>query len=927
MALPGIRPMQFDDISTTSSMLPEFNYEDVTLVWLDENVNESFDCLDTKCRLSAIVNYFKVFDNVQETIDYIRSALREHLFLIVSGSLGEMLIANVNDEFQLKFIYVFCMNKEKHSNWSCKYEKICGVFSDKYELFQNLTLQVRTYEKSLLAMSIFNRTRTATVESSTRDYIIEEDIGLMWLLMFFNILLHIPLDKNVAKQDMIAECRLYYNNNPAELKKIDEFENDYSPEMAIKWYTRDSFVYRLVNKALRTLNIDIIFKFRFLIIDLHQQLKQYHTNYIQSVSIMNPKRVMHKVYRSQHMGISKLEKLKTSVGNLICSNSFFSTTDDCLIAQAFVAGSCSSELILFEIEIPDSYYQNDFDALKVSCPFLKIEKLGQFEAENEVIFSLGALFRIESIEQYDIWYVRLKFEGEKDELTSDFHELEELEIGDYDWQTSCNVEDRILLLTEKFPPSSKNILNVYIKHGVFADAKSLTTTETLTTYRKGFELLMKCLPNYNSQITIAMYLSIGLLYCHRGERILAIQFGEVALQLAETCLRFDHDYALICYNYLGVIHRLEDQYTEALSIYEKMLSMAAEQNNTSALLAIYYEICSITCDFGDYDYEMICLVKIVELSRALGCENSKDTYYNFGTFHEKKGNFAAAFHYYKKYFQCLLQKKPCMADLIRFYFQAEIIYEKYKNYIAAIQIYIRMLIIELGPLPSYDRSLLRKYETVIRSIRHLIKCKSSRKLRCHFRLLISRSSSSTNFIKFITNIKFLLHLKFNHPKSLKAALHMLLRQALREYHDLKTYAMSMKNWQSLSKKILKVIPTCFAKIHRNTKMLRELQSTLDDYGRSFYLIQRGYFSGSYFDRYKSSGSYSLIEKCSTNIARLIDAFASSSHATMCQDRVHQKPRRRHRSPWIYQYRFCGCFKNSNVLCKRFTKRWAKFRAF
>ncbi|CAF4435543.1 unnamed protein product [Rotaria socialis] len=212
------------------------------------------------------------------------------------------------------------------------------------------------------------------------------------------------------------------------------------------------------------------------------------------------------------------------------------------MAPAFVAGSCKSEIVLFQIDIPDSYYHNVVDTLNFTCPFFKLENVSQFETESEVIFSMGALFRIESIEQY------MK---------------EELENGKYDWQNRCSVENRILLLTENFPQSSRNILNVYIKYGVFAEANSRTTTETLTTYQK------------DTQITDEI-----------AEPILAMQFGEAALHIAETYLHFDRDDSLICYNYLAVIHQLEDQYTEALSIYEIMLLIASEQNNTSALLGI-----------------------------------------------------------------------------------------------------------------------------------------------------------------------------------------------------------------------------------------------------------------------------------------------------------------------------------------------------
>jgi tetratricopeptide (TPR) repeat protein len=925
MAVHNIRPIQCDDLSTTPfCMSPEFNYEDVILIWTDENVNANFDCLDTKCRLTTIVNYLKVFSDVEETINYVRLALNEHLFLIVSGSLGEMVISQIYKESQLKFIYVFCIDKEKHLEWTYKYEKICGIFTDKYELFHHLSTKVRAYEKSLMDISIFSRTCPTTEENSIRDYFIEENISLMWLQLFFDILLRMPLDKNVAKQDMIAECRLYYKNNSVELKRIDEFEIDYCPETVIHWYTRDSFVYRLLNKALRTLNIDIIFKFRFLIIDLYQQLKQRHIDYIESLPTINPNKIIHTVYRSQHLGINELEKLKAGVGSLICPNSFFSTTESFLMAKAFVAGGRGSECVLFQIDIPDSYYSSIADALQYTRPFLKLESLSQFESESEVIFALGALFRIESIEEYDMWYVCLKFEAEHDELGEDFHLSEELENINQDWQNRRNVEDRILLLTEKLPQSCRGILNVYIKYGIFADENNITTAETLTTYRKGFELITKCLPDYCYLITVAMQLSIGLLYCNRGERILTIQLGEAAVRIAENYLHVDRDCLLICYDYLAVIHQLEDQYTEALSIYEKMLSLAIEQDHTSALLAIYDRIQSIAGDSGDYEYELICLKKVTELSRKLGCEDKVMTYFNFAVFYERKQNFDAALYYYKKNFLCLLQRNTSKSDLTRAYYHIGKMYEKQNYYIAALQIYVQMLAVELVSLPCYDRLLLWRYETMIKCIQRLIKCKCLKNVRYSFQSLMSKSPSSITFIKFIKKIKFLFYFKLDHPIALKESLNVLLTQILTEYNNRMMYGTYLKNLQRLIERFMKMKPPCFAKIYHNAQMLRKLRATVDGYQQFLYLIQRAYFSSSYMDKTEAQANYLSIKTCSNDIGRVIHSFNHSSHATLCQDRAQQKPRRRHRSTWICQYRFCGCFKNSSALHNRFTGSWARF---
>ncbi len=43
----------------------------------------------------------------------------------------------------------------------------------------------------------------------------------------------------------------YYNDNLSVINKIKEFKENYTPEQAIKWYTRDTFVFRVLNKAFR----------------------------------------------------------------------------------------------------------------------------------------------------------------------------------------------------------------------------------------------------------------------------------------------------------------------------------------------------------------------------------------------------------------------------------------------------------------------------------------------------------------------------------------------------------------------------------------------------------------------------------------------------------------------------------------------------
>ncbi|CAF1643030.1 unnamed protein product [Didymodactylos carnosus] len=69
---------------------------------------------------------------------------------------------------------------------------------------------------------------------------------------------------------------------------------------------RDTFVYHLLNRALRQLNLNGIFKFRFFITDLYEQLKQEYERYLEDDTYTSYE-VDHEsliVYRSQLIDVS-----------------------------------------------------------------------------------------------------------------------------------------------------------------------------------------------------------------------------------------------------------------------------------------------------------------------------------------------------------------------------------------------------------------------------------------------------------------------------------------------------------------------------------------------------------------------------------------------------------------------------------------------
>ncbi|CAF1310273.1 unnamed protein product [Didymodactylos carnosus] len=119
------------------------------------------------------------------------------------------------------------------------------------------------------------------------------------------------------------------------------------------------------------------------------------------------------LYRGQIMSLTEVEKMKTSIGQLISMNSFFSTSLNRDVALQFVKliskFSGNMQSVLFEIEANTD--------LKETKPFALIKHLSYYEKEDEVLFMLGLIFRLVCVEFDDkenVWRIELVLQSEND---------------------------------------------------------------------------------------------------------------------------------------------------------------------------------------------------------------------------------------------------------------------------------------------------------------------------------------------------------------------------------------------------------------------------------------------------------------------------------------------------------------------------------
>ena len=96
-------------------------------------------------------------------------------------------------------------------------------------------------------------------------------------------------------QQLVEYCRPQYANNGSESKVMDDFECNYRKHTPVWWYTLESFIYRILNHALRTFDIETLIKMKFFIQDLHEKIKQRHSQ------LARAKKTLCRLPRSRHI--------------------------------------------------------------------------------------------------------------------------------------------------------------------------------------------------------------------------------------------------------------------------------------------------------------------------------------------------------------------------------------------------------------------------------------------------------------------------------------------------------------------------------------------------------------------------------------------------------------------------------------------------
>ncbi|UJR12582.1 hypothetical protein I4U23_016758 [Adineta vaga] len=579
---------------------------DIIIIWF-KNQHE-------KILTDLRINIFYSYDELTAFLSELKT---NNVFLIIDQSMLLHILPYLDNLLQIIFIYIY-KDTEIYNpvpTVDCK-RTFRKISNNQDELSHSIQEDIEICRKDSLSTSLFD----LIVQEESTDQ--TKNMSFIWYHLLINSLFDSGVYHKTAKTDFINYCRQQYLDNKTGQNTITEFENKYSSIDAIRWYTRDSFVYRLLNKSLRTRNIDIIFKLRFFIIDLQNQLEQfYNEESMKSIPF---------VYHGQEISDVELDKLKTSVGKYISINTYFSASQNQRIAENFAIHPTA---ILFEIDI-----QNVISMKNKRIRPVNIQDKSYFPDELEIIFPIGSIFKVDSID-IDNSPRRIRLILTEDE--------------DYERMFEIFQKNYVMKL-----PSSVLFADLLISMGEYHKAKQY------------LHILIEELNLSNDMI------NNGYAYCSMGKI-----YDANALNLIEK----DNAFCARIYLYIGRLYRNKNEYDTALKYCHKALNYQHAMDS-SDLADLYDEFGSIYSQMQNFDQTVKYLNQSLNI-RQSNQSNYREyisTYISLIILYLKKSDYHETLQRLKDILHILINTVPQgHPDIVFIYTCVGIAYRKCEDYESA----------------------------------------------------------------------------------------------------------------------------------------------------------------------------------------------------------------------------------------------------
>ncbi|CAF1051582.1 unnamed protein product [Adineta ricciae] len=528
------------------------------LIWLDESIcDDNEDCYYTTAHLRSIACDLKSYSNVDECVLFIETMKDRKVYIIISGSLGQKVVPQIHDMSQIDTIFIFCGIEQRHKEWTREWSKVKGIFTEIMPICKSLKLATQRRQQNAISMSFIMS------DEQTNQL----NLNFIDTCMLKVVLATIPFgDADVL--DYVNYCRDLFVDNEEELNNVEQVKCKYRQETAIWWYSRRNFLYYMLNHGIRLLDCDTLVRMGFLINDLHRQIEQLHKD--------QKSKEIFTVYHGQGLSKKEFKQLNKSKGGLMSFNSFLFTSKVREVSLRFARDNANDpDLIgiLFVMKIIPKHS---------SAIFASIGDINTVSDEDEVIFSMHSVFRIEEIKAIDenetLFEVSLTLTDDKDLEFSRIMKCVQTESyqGSTGWfrlgllLTDMGQMDKAeeiykRLIDQETEESKK--ASIYHQLG-WNKYNQKNYPEAILYYRKALEILEKILQPHHPKLATS-YNNIGIVYGQLGDYSNARLSHEKALAIWKRTLLADDPSFGAYHNNIGLMYYNMGDYPNALSSYKK----------------------------------------------------------------------------------------------------------------------------------------------------------------------------------------------------------------------------------------------------------------------------------------------------------------------------------------------------------------------
>ncbi|CAF3586245.1 unnamed protein product [Rotaria sp. Silwood1] len=501
--------------------------ESCLIIWLyDETMNKFENEIK---HLRKLIYGLKTFNNIDACITFINNVQDEKVFLIISGTYRKLECFHHLSQLEKLYIFNSFQKENDVQHQTLKYDIIQNIDN----LYKQLQEDIQLCEIDFIPITVVS---SLSQDISFSSKLTKQQASFLFGQMIKEIASRLKFESS-SRDVLIDFCRMNYMNNDGELCIIDEFAKNYRPNKVLWWLTNRCFISKILNRVQRTREIDIIYKFGFLIKQANIQLNRL---YEENASLMKTISVVYRGKTMPHIEFN--HTIKNNCGGFLSFTNFLITTCNKKVAIDFVDRRLVMHPdmigIVFEINI-------DQTLLNEKNPFALLKDVDM--NKDEICFYMSTVFRIESVEQTTygvmvIWLVKLK------------------QINDNDQQLLH------ILASTRNP-------DLHTNQGYFLGKLLIDMEE----YRRAEQVLFGLLedPNFRSQPRRLVRLHNGLadIYTCKNEYIKALNHYRQALQMSLTYLPSDHPDLAPIYKAIDDNHLNQKNSIPALENYEKEIEL------------------------------------------------------------------------------------------------------------------------------------------------------------------------------------------------------------------------------------------------------------------------------------------------------------------------------------------------------------------